>query len=144
MTVLKFEPFREFDLFDNKLLKYFEDQSKPDNEYTQTYIPKIDISEDEKNIFIEAEFPGLSKNDVNISIEDDVLTIEGEKKSGNQDKDKKFLRKERQSGFFKKSFTLPEYIDQDSVQASLENGVLVIELLKKQPETVRERVISVK
>ncbi len=93
---------------------------------------KVDISEDENAFHIEAEMPGLKKEDIALGIEEDVLTIRGERKQKTEEQDKNYHRIERTYGSFSRSFNLGEMIDQENIDASFENGILHVHLPKAQ------------
>jgi HSP20 family protein len=106
----------------------------------QNLIPNIDISETDKAIEISAEMPGLERKDVEISIEDDTLTIRGEKKIEEDQKDKN-VHSERSYGVFLRMLQLPPGIDPSTVQATMSNGVLKITIPKPaKPEPKRIEV----
>jgi len=94
---------------------------------------RVDISEDDKNIYIEAELPGMKKEDVKVTIEDGVLMIRGERKQETEEKKKNYHRVERVYGSFSRAFTLGENVDKDSIEAKYENGVLHLTLPKVEP-----------
>ncbi len=94
---------------------------------------RVDISEDEKNIYIEAELPGMKKEDVKVTVEDGVLMIRGERKQETEEKKKNYHRVERVYGSFSRAFTLGENIDKDNIDAKYENGVLQLTLPKVEP-----------
>ncbi len=94
---------------------------------------RVDISEDEKNIYIEAELAGLKKEDVKVTVEDGVLTIRGERKQETEEKKKNYHRVERVYGSFSRAFTLGENIDKDNIEAKYEDGVLRLTLPKVEP-----------
>ncbi len=93
---------------------------------------KVDISEDEDAFYIEAEMPGLKKEDISLGVEEDVLTIKGERKKETEEQGKNYHRVERNYGSFSRSFNLGELIDQENIEASFENGVLHVSLPKAQ------------
>src|SRR6202042_2687180 len=105
-------------------------------------IPNIDISETDKAIEISAEMPGLERKDVEISIDDDTLTIRGEKKVEENQKDKNVQLSERSSGVFYRALQLPPGIDPSSVQATMANGILKITIPK--PAKAEPKKIEVK
>ncbi|ACD89842.1 heat shock protein Hsp20 [Chlorobium limicola DSM 245] len=94
---------------------------------------KVDISEDETAFHIDAELPGLEKEQIALNIEDDVLTIKAERKQESEEKKKDYHRIERSYGSFSRSFNLGEMIDQDNIGADFENGVLHVTLPKAAP-----------
>jgi HSP20 family protein len=144
MTLIKFEPLRELESLNNKVQRLFGEF--PAVDFGFSFNPKIDISDDEKNIYVEAEIPGVKKDNIKISLQDNILTISGEKKSETEEKknDKNFYRSERVYGSFTRSFTLPEEINSDSIEAKFDDGVLKIKIGKTIPEPVKERLIEIK
>ncbi|WP_076789962.1 Hsp20/alpha crystallin family protein [Chlorobium sp. KB01] len=94
---------------------------------------KVDIAEDETAFHIEAELPGIAKEQIGLNIEDDVLTIKAERKQASEDSQKDYHRIERTYGTFSRSFNLGEIIDQDNIQADFEEGMLCITLPKARP-----------
>jgi HSP20 family protein len=105
-----------------------------------SWAPAVDIYEDESQLVLTAEVPGLSEKDVEIKIEDNVLSIHGERKLEKETREENYHRIERAYGSFFRSFTLPNYIDQDKIRAEHENGVLKIAMPKKaelKPRKVR-------
>ena len=144
MTLVRFEPLKELEGFNNRMQKLFGDFPAINFDMNLTYHPKIDISEDEKNIFVDAEVPGIAKEDLKIVLEDNVITISGEKKQEEEKKDKNFHRTERAYGSFSRSFTLPVEVDSNKVSAAFENGILKIALEKAEPKTAKEKNIEIK
>ncbi|MCK5067464.1 MAG: Hsp20/alpha crystallin family protein [Bacteroidales bacterium] len=98
----------------------------------QTNSPAVNVTEEEKGYRIEVAAPGVSRTDFNIEIEDDVLTISTEKKETKKDQQPNYLRREFDYHTFKRSFQLPETIDQESIQASHEAGILTLNLPKRE------------
>lgn len=142
MTLLKFRTFSDLENLGCKANQIYGEFPK-NFTYTSTFLPKIDISENEKNIVIRAEVPGIVKEDMNVKLEDKVLTLKGEKKSTNE-KDISIIRNERSFGSFNRTFTFEEEINPDAVNAELKNGILTIELEKTEPKAAKERQIQVK
>lgn len=142
MTLIKFEPLRELENWNERISRFFNDFPSTDF----NYYPHIDISENEKNIFVEAEIPGVKKEDMKITLQDNILTISGEKKREHEEKDAKrnFFRSERVYGTFTRSFTLPEDINPDIVDAKFDNGILKINISKAQPKKMNEKFIEIK
>ena len=101
-----------------------------------------DVYEDDKEVKLVAELPGIKGNEVDISIEDNILTISGEKKFEDEKKKDNYVRIERYYGKYTRSFSLPAYVDSTKISAEHKNGVLTIHMPKK-PET-RPRMIKVK
>ena len=97
-----------------------------------SFVPAVDIYEDEHNIVLTAETPGVDEKDLDIRVENNVLTISGERKMENEEKQDNFHRIERSYGRFTRSFTLPPTVDADNVKAEFNNGVLKITLAKRE------------
>jgi HSP20 family protein len=144
MTLMKFEPTRELESLHNRIQRYFDDFSNFGFNFIETFYPKIDISEEKENLNVTAEIPGVNKENIKITLQDNILTIEGEKKKETENSDKNFHRSERVYGSFKRSFTLPSEVDSDKVDAKFENGILHIQLKKVEPKTTSEKVIELK
>lgn len=149
MTLIKFEPFRDLELLNNNIRRFFDDFPTTAQEFSSAYHPKIDIYEDDNKIYFETEVPGMSKKDLNISVHDNILTITGEKKKEpasqgeSEENGKKFFRMERAFGSFTRSFTLPDEINVEKIDAKFTNGILKIEIEKAIPKKPEERVISI-
>jgi len=140
MTLIKFEPLRELENWNERINRFFSDFHIPDFKY----YPHIDISEDEKNIYVEAEVPGVKKEDIKITLQDNILTITGEKKKEEKDSKRNFFRSERAYGSFTRSFTLPDDINPDSVDAKFENGILNIKISRTEKKKQNEKFIEIK
>lgn len=109
------------------------------------WVPPFEITETEKAIMMTVELPGLDKSDVKIDINDNVLTLRGEKKSEHTEKDEKkeFFLEERSYGVFERSFTLPPTVNVEKVSAQFEKGVLKIMLPKSEVVKPRGREIAI-
>ncbi len=142
MTLLRFEPMRDLDHFSNRFQRFFDEFPGFQNAHQDSFSPRIDISEDEKSILIDAEVPGVPKENLKITLQDNILTIEGEKKKSNVEKEKNFYREERSFGKFKRSFTLPIEVDSENVDAKFSDGNLEIKLNKLAPKVEKEKVIE--
>lgn len=108
-------------------------------------LPAVNVSEDEKGYTIEVAVPGIAKDDFNLEIENDVLTISTEQKENNDEQKQNFLRREFNYQSFKRSFQLPETIDQEQIKASCDAGILMLSLPKMEEEIQKApRQIDVK
>ena len=144
MTLLRFEPMRDLDHFSNRFQRFFDEFPGFQNVSQDSFSPRIDISENEKSILIDAEIPGVPKENLKLTLQDNILTIEGEKKKRSEEKEKNFYREERSFGKFKRSFTLPVEVDSDNVDAKFNDGTLEIKLNKLEPKVEKEKVIELK
>jgi HSP20 family protein len=98
---------------------------------TATFAPPVDVYEDEHQVTLKIEVPGIDEKDIDVRVENNTLTVHGERKFEKEEKEENYRRVERQYGSFTRSFTLPNTIDSDSVQANYDKGVLKIQLAKK-------------
>ncbi len=105
------------------------------------WAPIVDIEEDNDSILVKAEIPGMSKEDIKVSVQSNILTITGERKHESETKNKTFHRVERSYGKFSRMITLPTDVDSDKVKANYKDGILSIVLPK--PETVKPKHIDV-
>ena len=132
-----FKPFRELQREIDRVFDDFFRGSKQDT----SFFPAVDVYETPDSVVVEVEAPGMKKEDIKITIEDDVLRIHGEKKLEKENKDKNYYIVERSYGTFERAFKLPEYVDTEKIKAKFENGVLKISLPKKEEE--KKKVIDV-
>ena len=144
MTLIKFEPLKEFESLQNQIKKYFDDFPSFGFNYENSFSPRIDISEKEDKILVEAEIPGVKKDDLKITLQDNILTIKGEKKKEEESKDNNYYRSERSYGSFSRSFTLPAEVNTDKVDAKFNDGMLKIELKKVEQKKAKEKLIELK
>lgn len=144
MNLLKYEPMKEFESMAQKIQRYFEDFPSVGLDFGNSFSPRIDISETDKHIIVEAEIPGIKKEDVKITLQDNILTIKGEKKLEEEKKDKNFFRSERSYGSFSRSFTLPVEVNGDRVDAKYADGTLSIKMEKSEPKPKNQRIIELK
>ena len=155
MTLLtRWEPFREFSTQQdrmNRLNRLFRESYSPEGPEealtTTSYAPPVDIYEDEHNITLKMEVPGIDEKDIDVRIENTTLTVHGERKIEKEEKEENFRRVERQYGEFTRSFTLPSSVDLGQVSAHYDKGVLKINLAKKaeaKPKQIKVNVGSEK
>ena len=130
-------PFSELENLQRQMNKLF-DYSLYQPEYSDTsilgsqWVPAIDIYDSKDSIKVKVDLAGLKKEDIDVSIQENVLTIKGEKKRSSEVKEDAYLRTERFTGTFHRSITLPTEVDQEKVQASFRDGVLELVLPKKE------------
>lgn len=106
--------------------------------------PHVDVKENDREITVTAELPGVAEKDVEVSISGDILTLKGEKKAEKEEKDGNYHRVERRYGSFHRSFTLPSEVDAEKVAAAYKNGVLTVTLPKSKAAREASRKIAVK
>src|SRR5712692_2062775 len=142
MTRINIAPFRDFDSIGKRIQDMF-DRFPSGWDWNGFSIPIVDVYEDNVHVYVDAELPGMRKEDVKITIQKGVLTLKGERQLPEEDHDRKFLRRERSSGSFTRSFTLPVEVNVNNIEASFNNGVLHISLPKSNPKDI-ERSIEIR
>ena len=153
-TLTRWEPFREFSNMQdrmNRMNRLFRESYSPEGPEealtTTSYAPPVDIYEDEHNITLKLEVPGIDEKDIDVRIENNTLTVHGERKIEKEEKEENFRRVERQYGSFTRSFTLPSSVDPVQVSAHYDKGILKINLAKKaeaKPKQIKVNVGSEK
>jgi len=135
MAIIRWDPFRDMVTLREKMNRLFEDYYPARTEerdiVSSTWAPSVDIYESENELVLTAEVPGIKDDDIEIRLEDNTLTIKGERKFEKETKEENYHRVERSYGSFFRSFTLPAYIEQEKIEAEHENGVLKIKMPKK-------------
>jgi HSP20 family protein len=155
MTLLtRWEPFRELSTMQdrmNRMNRLFRESYSPEGPEealtTTSFAPPVDIYEDEHNITLKLEVPGIDEKDIDVRIEGNTLSVHGERKIEKEEKEENFCRIERQYGNFTRSFTLPSSVDPGQVSAHYDKGVLKINLAKKaeaKPKQIKVNVGSEK
>ncbi len=143
MAIIRWDPFRDLITLREKMNRLFEEAFTSRGEekdlVASTWSPSVDIYETENALVLAAEVPGIDEKDIEIKIEDNTLSLKGERKFEKETKEENYHRIERAYGSFYRSFTLPHYIDQDKIKAEHENGVLKITMPKK-PELKPRKV----
>src|SRR6202030_4682116 len=149
MTVLtRWEPFREFSTLQDRMNRLFrETQGNGQDESltSSSFAPAVDVYEDEHNVALKIEVPGIDEKDIDVRIENTTLTVHGERKIEKEKKEENFRRVERQYGSFTRSFTLPTTVDREKVSANYDKGILKISLAKKaeaKPKQIKVNVSS--
>ena len=107
-------------------------------ENLRTWFPVTDVSETPDQLILRLEVPGLSRDDIKLSVERNTLTVRGEKRQETTTEGENFYRNERAYGSFERSFALPSHIDADAVKATMENGVLTITFPRREEAKARE------
>ena len=147
MALIRWEPVRELHTVQsemNRIFNTFFDSPTPRGNGKTTlrrWIPAMDVVEADGQYVLRADLPGLSEGDVKVELDENVLTISGERKSERERRSAGYYRVERASGSFSRSLTLPEGVDADDVQASFDNGVLEVRIPK--PAEAKPRRIEI-
>ena len=150
MTVLtRLEPFREFSTLQDRINRLFRESYRDDGRdeslTTSSFAPAVDVYEDEHNVTLKIEVPGIDEKDIDVRLENNTLTVHGERKIEKEEKEENYRRVERQYGSFTRTFTLPTTVDAEKVSANYDKGVLKITLPKKaeaKPKQIKVNVGS--
>jgi HSP20 family protein len=146
MTVLtRWDPYRELSSLQNRLSRLFDEQysGREESLTAGAFVPPVDIYEDEQSIQLKVEVPGVNEKDLDIKVENNVLTVSGERKFEKEEKEENFRRVERRYGSFSRSFTLPNTLDTENIQANYDHGVLTIRLAKRAEAKPKQIKVSV-
>jgi HSP20 family protein len=152
MTVLtRWEPFREFNTLQDRINRVFRESysgsGQDDALNTSSFAPAVDVYEDEHKVALKIEVPGIEEKDIDVRVENNTLTVHGERKIEKEEKEENYRRVERQYGSFTRTFTLPTTVDTENVSATYDKGVLKISLPKKaeaKPKQIKVTVGSEK
>ena len=147
MELSPWKPFGELSPFRkemDRLWNRFLGETPFARTFNEMWSPSVDISETKDDFVVKAELPGLEAKDVNVSISGNVLTIKGEKKAEEEEKDEHYHRVERYSGSFQRVFQLPSGVKADKVEANFDKGVLKVTLPKVEEAKKKEIEIKVK
>jgi HSP20 family protein len=148
MALIRWEPARELNTLQNemnRLFNTFVDSPLPNGGAVgqRRWLPAMDLVETQDDFVLRADLPGLSEEDVNIELEDNVLTISGQRKSEHEENKEGFHRVERAYGSFARSLTLPEGVNAEAIKASFDRGVLEVRIPKPEERKPRKVAISV-
>src|SRR5215471_3961061 len=150
MTVItRWDPFREFSTLQDRMNRLFRESFGPEGReeslITTSFAPPVDVYEDEHNVTLKIEVPGIDEKDIDVRVENNILTVHGERKIEKEEKQENYRRVERQYGSFTRTFTLPQTVDTENVSAHYDKGVLKITLPKKaqaKPKQIKVNVGS--
>jgi HSP20 family protein len=141
MLIRRVYPIRDSATFENRVSSFFQDFVASVNpEAAGKLVPPADIYDDGEAVRIKLDIPGVKEEDVDIRVENQTLTVRGERKLDGEEKQENFHRAERHQGTFYRSFTLPTSVDTEKIEASYTAGVLKLELKKKasaQPRQIK-------
>src|SRR5438045_8549051 len=150
MTVLtRWEPFREFATLQDRMNRLFRDSyndaGQVESLTRSRFAPAVDVYEDEHQVTLKIEVPGIEEKDIDVRVENNTLTVQGERKIEKEEKEENYRRVERQYGSFTRTFTLPQTVDSEQVSANYEKGGVKSSLRKKadaKPEQIKVNIGS--
>jgi len=144
MTITRWDPFREVVALQNRMNSLFREMNEGESPLTTaSFVPAVDIYEDPKKVVLKLEVPGIEEKDLDVRVENNTLTVRGERRFEKEEKEENFHRLERRYGTFYRAFTLPSTVDSEHIAASYSAGVLKLELAKKpeaQPKHIKVNV----
>jgi HSP20 family protein len=150
MALIRWEPVRELNTIQSEMNRLFNtlfDSPTQGNgagsQALRHWIPAMDLVETADDFVLRADLPGLTEQDVKIELEDNVLTVSGERKAEHEERKEGYYRVERSSGNFSRTLTLPEGVDPESVKANFDRGVLEVRVPKPEQPKPRKVAISV-
>ena len=144
-TIDRWDPFRNLSTLQEQVNRLFETsyRGRNDNSALTTWAPAVDIYETENELVLKADLPEVNERDLDIQIENNMLTIRGERKFDHEVKEDNYLRIERTYGAFSRSFSLPNTVNTEAIKAEYKNGVLRVELPKRAESKPRQVKVSV-
>ena len=143
MTLVKWSPFGEMSSLQERMNRLFEHSlGRSDEDSFGAWLPAVDIFDDGDNLRLQAELPGLAEKEIDLQVENNVLTIRGERKRNQEFKEDGYFRTERVYGTFSRSFHLPTTVDAEKIVARYRNGVLELTLPKKASSKTRRIEVS--
>jgi HSP20 family protein len=131
MSLVRYEPYNLFDQFNSEISRLLSSPRAGTAAAATEWAPAVDIREDEDRYLLVADLPGIDRKDVDITVEDNILTFKGERTAEQDDTGKGYRRRERIHGEFLRQFTLPDTADMENIHATVNAGVLEIEIPKQ-------------
>lgn len=144
MLITKFDPMREFRNLEDRMMNSLKLSTDVDVTNVTGFTPSVNTREGEYAYHVEVDLPGVKKEDINVDLKDDVLTISGERKTKSEISEKDYYKKECSYGKFHRSFTLPEDTDIENIEANSEDGVLEVVIPKLKKVEKESKKIEVK
>jgi HSP20 family protein len=137
MAVINWDPFRDLNMLQDRMNRLFEDTGRgirrsEEPASTTIWSPAVDIYETDGEIVVQAELPGMDRKDISLHLENNVLTIRGDRQFKKETKEDNYHRIERSYGAFSRSFSIPTTVDEDKIRADYKDGVLKVALPKKE------------
>jgi len=144
-TIARFEPFRGFTTLQDQVNRLFNESFRTHGEESAltTWAPAVDIYETPNELVVKADLPDVSEKDIDIRVENNLLTIRGERKVEKSVSEENFLRVERTYGAFSRSFSLPNTVNSEAIGADYKNGVLTVTLPKREESKPRQVKVDV-
>ena len=140
MTLVRYNPLNEVSLFRNNFGRFFNDSFYTDQK--KEWQPVVDIIKKDGKVIVTAELPGINKENISIDVNEDVLTLKGERKYEKEEKEADYYKKERVTGSFSRSFVLPSGVSTEEIIAEYKDGILKIEIPEAKKEKAKQITIN--
>lgn len=156
MSLVRWNPGRDLAMFPTDILNmqrginkmfdsFFRGSAQDDGDLSPSvWTPAVDVAEHDNEYIVKVELPGVARDDVKITMQENILTIRGEKKQEKETKDSDFHRVERSYGSFQRSFTLPTHVKNDRIEASFKDGILTVNVPKAEEAKPKQIEVRVK
>jgi len=144
-TIARLEPFRGLSTLQDQFNRLFNEsfRNHPEESALTTWAPAVDIYETPNELVVKADLPDVNEKDIDVRVENNLLTIRGERKFEKSVSEENFLRVERTYGSFSRSFSLPNTVNAESIGAEYKNGVLTVTLPKREESKPRQVKVTV-
>jgi HSP20 family protein len=142
MALVRYEPINLFDQFNNEINRFFTGMPRVAANQERAWVPAVDIREEEQRFVLCADIPGVDRENVDVTLENGVLTIKGERHAESEESGEGFHRRERVHGTFLRQFSLPDTVNADSINATVKDGVLEIEIPKHAKPEPRKITVA--
>jgi len=142
MSLVHYKPVNLFNQFNDEMNRYFSQTRESAANQERDWMPAVDIREEDNRYLLAADIPGVDRKNVEITLEEGVLTVKGERNTGTDISEEGYRRRERTHGTFMRQFTLPDTVDAGNISAAVQDGVLEIEIPKQDKPEPRRITVS--
>jgi HSP20 family protein len=140
MAIIRWDPFREMTNFEDQVNRLW--RGVADGKRQESWLPAVDVFDTKEAVVLKAELAGMKPDDIQIEVEDNVLTIKGERRFAEKVEEDRYYRIERRFGSFQRSLALPQGVKADDIQASYEDGILEVRVPKAEEEQPRKITVT--
>ena len=142
MSLVHYKPVNLFRQFDNELNRYFSNAHTEAANQAHDWTPAVDIREEDNRYVVEADIPGVARGNIDILLEDSVLTVKGQRSVESEEYAENYRRRERTHGSFVRQFTLPDTVNAEAISATVTDGVLEIRIPKQEKPEARKITVE--
>ena len=140
MAIIRWDPFREMTNFEDQFSRLW--RGVADGKRQESWLPAVDVFDTKEAVVLKAELAGMKPDDIQIEVEDNVLTIKGERRFAEKVEEDRYYRIERRFGSFQRSLALPQGVKADDIQASYEDGILEVRVPRAEEEQPRKITVT--